>query len=162
MKVFLDFEFIEDGKTIDPISVGLIREDGATYYAETKTSAYLVDSLPTESTLWLHNNVVPYLDPLQYLTSTGNLKENIIKFVGFKPEFWAYYADYDWVALCQLYGRMIDLPKGWPMYCRDLKQEADRQKVNLSEVVPFEGRKHHALDDAKWELNCAKHLGLVA
>ena len=33
-----------------------------------------------------------------------------------------YYADYDWVALCQLYGRMLDLPGRWPMFCRDLKQ----------------------------------------
>lgn len=34
-------------------------------------------------------------------------------------------ADYDWVVLCQLYGTMMDLPKGWPMYCRDVKQLCD-------------------------------------
>lgn len=39
-----------------------------------------------------------------------------------KPEFYAYYADYDWVVFCWLFGRMIDLPEGFPMYCRDLKQ----------------------------------------
>ena len=39
--------------------------------------------------------------------------------------FYAYYADYDWVAFCWLFGKMIDLPKGFPMYCRDLKQELD-------------------------------------
>ncbi|MDA3854644.1 MAG: 3'-5' exoribonuclease [Candidatus Woesearchaeota archaeon] len=46
-----------------------------------------------------------------------------------KPEFYAYYADYDWVVFCWLFGRMIDLPKGFPRYCIDLKQELDR-KVN--------------------------------
>ncbi len=41
------------------------------------------------------------------------------------PEFYAYYADYDWVLFCSLFGRMMDLPKGFPMYCRDLKQTLD-------------------------------------
>ena len=41
-----------------------------------------------------------------------------------KPVFYAYYADYDWVVFCWLFGRMIDLPKGFPMYCNDLQQIA--------------------------------------
>ena len=28
MRVFYDFEFLEDYHTIDPISVGMVREDG--------------------------------------------------------------------------------------------------------------------------------------
>lgn len=40
-------------------------------------------------------------------------------------EIYAYYADYDWVAFCSLYGSMVDLPKGFPKYCRDLKQMLD-------------------------------------
>jgi hypothetical protein len=39
-----------------------------------------------------------------------------------KPEFYGYYADYDWVVFCWLFGKMIDLPNGFPMYCIDLKQ----------------------------------------
>jgi hypothetical protein len=41
------------------------------------------------------------------------------------PEFYGYYSDYDWVVFCWLFGRMNDLPKGFPMYCRDLKQMLD-------------------------------------
>lgn len=51
-----------------------------------------------------------------------------------KHEFYAYYGDYDWVVFCQLFGRMIDLPKGFPMYCKDLKQTLDevvREKITL-------------------------------
>lgn len=44
-------------------------------------------------------------------------------------EFYGYYADYDWVAFCWLFGNMIDLPKDFPMYCIDLKQILD-EKVN--------------------------------
>lgn len=30
-----------------------------------------------------------------------------------QPEFYGYYADYDWVLFCSLFGRMIDLPNGF-------------------------------------------------
>ena len=42
-------------------------------------------------------------------------------------EFYGYYSDYDHVVFCWLFGKMIDLPKGFPMYTIDLKQEFDRQ-----------------------------------
>ena len=51
------------------------------------------------------------------------LENSIIKY----PEFYAYFADYDWVVFCWLFGKMIDLPKGFPMYCRDLKQMLDEK-----------------------------------
>lgn len=47
------------------------------------------------------------------------------------PEFYAYYADYDWVVFCWIYGLMIDLPKGFPFYCRDLKQMLDDKAAAL-------------------------------
>lgn len=36
-------------------------------------------------------------------------------------EFYTYYGAYDWVVFCWLFGKMIDLPKGFPMFSRDLK-----------------------------------------
>lgn len=44
-------------------------------------------------------------------------------------EFYAYYADYDWVVFCWLFGKIIDLPGGFPRYCKDLKEILD-DKVN--------------------------------
>ncbi len=55
---------------------------------------------------------------------------------------------YDWVVLCQLFGKMIDLPSNWPMYCRDFKQVLDSssfEKINMDST-----EEHHALNDAKW------------
>lgn len=85
------------------------------------------------------------------------------------PEFYGYYADYDWVLFCSLFGRMIDLPKGFPMYCRDLKQMIDEAYVYQENKYPGEGRleswlrivknhpeypiqkdEHNALSDALW------------
>jgi hypothetical protein len=51
-------------------------------------------------------------------------------------EFYGYYADYDWVLICSLFGKMIDLPRGFPMYCTDLKQmlEETAQKFTSMEL----------------------------
>jgi hypothetical protein len=73
------------------------------------------------------------------------------------PEFWGYYADYDWVAVAQLFGPMIDLPKGWPMFCRDIRQFAHHLG---NPELPNQGKdEHNALDDARW--NKAAHEYLV-
>lgn len=92
------------------------------------------------------------------------------------PAFYGYYADYDWVVFCSLFGRMIDLPKGFPMYCKDLKQMLDEkqkskpnvQRISWSEIeerklniddafkikkmssYPKQENEHNALADAKW------------
>lgn len=52
-----------------------------------------------------------------------------------KNEFYGYYSDYDWVRFCWLFGRMIDLPKGFPMYCKDLKQIFDDKVWNHAKGV---------------------------
>ncbi|MEK6882546.1 MAG: hypothetical protein AABY22_23195, partial [Nanoarchaeota archaeon] len=38
------------------------------------------------------------------------------------PEFYAYYGAYDWVVFCWIFGKMINRPKGFPMFVNDLKQ----------------------------------------
>lgn len=88
---------------------------------------------------------------------------------GEQPEFYGYYADYDWVLFCSLFGKMIDLPKGFPMYCRDLKQMLDECYGYQENKYPNERRleswlkfvenhpdypknngEHNALSDAIW------------
>lgn len=140
MKVWFDTEFIEDGKTIDLISIGAVREDGWRYYAE-----------PAECDLsraspWVVENVLPHTSGDK--TPRAQIAADLREFMGEKPEIWAYYADYDWVALCQLYGTMMDLPKGWPMFCRDVKQLC----VSLGDPkLPQQiGQEHNALADAIW------------
>lgn len=51
------------------------------------------------------------------------------------PKFYAYFADYDWVVFCWLFGRMIDLPKGFPKYCLDLKQMLDERANSITNSV---------------------------
>ena len=94
----------------------------------------------------------------------------------FKPEFYGYYSDYDWVVFCWLFGKMIDLPKGFPMYCIDLQQESDRiynlkkeeyikrggknfiNKLSNHLDYPKQTNEHNALADAKWNFELCKFL----
>lgn len=156
MRVYFDTEFIENGRTIDLLSIGLVREDGETYYAETTTAWCLKNWGPNQHNpvdAWLVENVIPHLEGKK-ATERREMAREILEFVGREPEFWAYYADYDWVALCQLYGRMIDLPEGWPMYCRDFKQVVDAFPSGSRRLAvqdpDVDGPEHNALSDARW------------
>ena len=88
------------------------------------------------------------------------------------PVLYAYYSAYDHVVFCWIWGKMIDLPKGMPMYTRDLKQMIDEKASQLifgehgdqslktlenvlSELkqhpdYPKNENDHNALEDARW------------
>lgn len=92
------------------------------------------------------------------------------------PRFYAYYGDYDWVVFCQnLFGRMMNLPELFPMYCRDLKQMYDELEESMrtpdgsivyspsgsecgatlkslrkASWYPKQSNEHIAIEDAKW------------
>lgn len=143
MRFWFDTEFLEDGRTIDLISIGVVSEDGREFYAET-----LGSDVVARKTEWLTTNVWPHLLGPGAWKERNQIARDLIEFMGEKPEIWAYYADYDWVALCQLHGRMIDLPQGWPMFCRDVKQLAD---IKGNPKLPKQAaQEHHALADARW------------
>ncbi len=143
MRIFLDTEFSERGSTypIQLISIGMVAEDGREFYAEN----YECDWGACNE--WVKANVLPHLNGPRLTLPT--LAESIKAFVGAdKPEFWGYYADYDWVVFCQIFGDMVDLPKGWPMYCRDIKQRCD--ELGNPQLPKQESAEHNALNDARW------------
>lgn len=119
-RIFFDTEFIEDGKTIELLSIGMVKESGEHYYAV----VYDADWERARANPWIAANVIPVLsfrDSIPY-KSRAQIAKDIVQFAGDSPEFWADYAAYDWVALCQIFGTMMDLPKGWPMFCHDVQQ----------------------------------------
>lgn len=144
MRIYFDTEFIERGHEhpIELISIGLVREDDKKLYA------VLADGWNADhASEWVRENVFPNLGSREPRVTRANLAQMIRVFAGDSPEFWAYYADYDWVIFCQLFGAMIDLPEGWPMFCRDIKQMC----VDLGNpAMPKydRGVEHNALDDA--------------
>lgn len=148
MRIFYDTEFLEDGVALDLISLGAIREDGETFYAESS------DFDRNRMTPWLRRHVLPSL------TGDGipnsQIARMFVDFCGMKPEFWTYYGAYDWVIMRRLYGPMIHGPRHWPKFAMDIKQMAVAK--GNPELPKQEGTNHNALDDAKWNLVAWKFL----
>jgi hypothetical protein len=149
MRIWLDTEFYEDGHLIQLISLGAIREDGAMFYEETPEAAQLARATP-----WLEQNVLPHLKFTPGATKTRQMiAREFDEFAGAQPQFWAYYASYDWVSVCQLFGRMLDLPARWPKYCRDFKQHIATIAPDYV-LPPQQTTAHNALNDAIWLSAC--------
>jgi hypothetical protein len=153
MKYWIDTEFDERPGKLELISIGIVSEDGRDFYAESAEVNW-EDTDP-----WVLENVRPHL--LGNPVPRDQIREGILKFIGDdNPEFWAYYADYDWVNFCWLFGRMIDLPNGWPKLCLDLKQWAiDLGSPKLPEQT---GSAHNALADARWDRDIHRFLDRCA
>lgn len=147
-RYFFDSEFLEDGRTIELISIGIVAEDGREFYAEVKQPAEVWSRVFDHE--WLVANVVPHLTG-EPSYDRRYLADEIQQFVtGNKPSFWAYCGAYDWVALNQLYGPMVNHPTKWPFYCNDIAQLALHKGVNRRSLPKQEGDEHHALADARW------------
>lgn len=196
MKYFLDTEFIErfnlDGEhVIDLISIGIVCEDGRKFYRISREFRY------DNASEWVRNNVLKPLyeetvkladaDPRakvedfqQYyglLNSqiAGAIRNFIDEGCDPRNEFYGYFADYDWVLFCSLFGTMMDLPPNFPMYCRDLKQMVDDKIINFATYnggdwkvavnwlknhpkYPKNDNAHNALSDAEWNLKLYQFL----
>lgn len=189
MKYFIDTEFIEDGKTIDLISIGIVAEDGREYYAINgecdfrKADDWVLQNVllpiglnrqglryPNPTMEGFHGLDRTYVDKAApFIKPKIQIKQDILNFVGYdlesnsligwdalngkslpdcSVEFYGWYCDYDWVVFCQLFGKMIDLPNGFPMYCKDIKQMCD-DLGNPKLPLQYEDE-HHALNDARW------------
>ena len=113
MRYFYDTEFIEDGRTIELISIGVVAEDGREYYAVS------TEFDPERAGSWVRANVLPKLPPpaSQLWRSRKQIRQDLEEFFGIRAgtepiELWAWVGAYDHVALCQLWGPMPALPTG--------------------------------------------------
>ena len=97
-----------------------------------------------------------------------------------EPEFYTYYGAYDWVVFCQLFGTMMNLPKGFPMFSFDLKQtlnekvsvfcekeiqdtsfEGAVKRIKMHKDYPKQTNEHNALADAEWNQKLHKFLNNI-
>ena len=146
MKIFFDTEFMEDGKKefLQLISIGMVREDGEEYYACN------IEADLDQANDWVKENVITKLPekPDDVWKTKKQMAEEILEFCGDDPEFFAYFCSYDWVLFCWIFGAMVDLPKGYPMFCMDLKQLAVEK--GDPQLPPDPEDEHDALVDARW------------
>jgi hypothetical protein len=155
LRYFIDTEFIEQAFYLDPITIAVVAEDGREFYAGNK------EHDASRADAWVHENVLSKLPPpgAMLWMSKAEIAAGLRAFVGADPapEFWAYYASYDWVLFCWLLGgRMIDIPKGWPMYCMDLRQVMRERGIQRESLPPDPVDAHNALADARWGAAAAR------
>lgn len=160
MRFFIDAEFWERGPDY-PIQLITIA-----IHSDSLVDLYLINEdfdWDTCDSLWLHRNVKPHLDQVVGVYSKhADMAQTILDYIkretkGSKPEFWGYYSDYDWVVFCQIFGSMINLPSGFPMYCLDIKQfcvMAGNPTLPKQEVG-----EHNALFDARWNRLAFNFIG---
>lgn len=165
MRVFFDTEFTGLHQNTTLISIGLVDEDGATFYAEfTDYDRSQVDS-------WLQINVIDnlilddsvFLDIDTETNSTNvkagsefiahSLKEWLSKYDS--VEMWSDCLAYDWVLFCNLFGDAHNIPDnvGYiPMdVCTLLKVKGVDPDISREEFIDetIDGVKHNSLYDAK-------------
>lgn len=172
MRYTYDCEFLEDGRTIDLISIGMVNIDtGDEYYAVSKE----FDTRAVAAHDWLMDNVMTSIEHEQWVVVDGQgfpvvrdivvtdpaartrdeIAQGIVDFIGTDnhAELWAWYGAYDHIALCQLFGKMIDLPEKVPMFTNDIKtllKEVERRTGKIGVRIPAQpAGEHNALDDAR-------------
>ena len=69
------------------------------------------------------------------LYNKQELDFNSVGDVKSKIQLYGYYSAYDHVALSWIFGKMIDLPNGFPMYTRDLKQMFDEKQESRAKTI---------------------------
>lgn len=149
MRFFYDTEFIEDGQTIELVSIGIVAEDGREYYAVSNefdasranawVRAHVLSKLPAK--------IHPAWKPLD------RIRTEVYDFLTSgetTPELWAWVGAYDHVVLAQLWGDMSDLPKSMPRYTRELKQYW--QMAGKPRLPKIPDGNHDALVDARHNL----------
>jgi hypothetical protein len=154
-RYFYDCEFIEDGRVVDLVSIGVVDEAGREFYA-VSTEFDASAAVP-----WVRRNVLSKLpspgDPAwrSRCQIRDELREFLLEPVRGRPheqiELWAWFAAYDHVALAQLWGPMPQLPREIPRFTKDLRQLWDeRGRPKLPGPEP--GGRHDALVDARHNL----------
>ncbi|MBX6751233.1 MAG: polyadenylate-specific 3'-exoribonuclease AS [Micromonosporaceae bacterium] len=167
-RYFYDCEFIEDGRTIDLVSIGVVDEHGREFYAVS------TEFDPTPALPWVRRNVLDRLPSPGHPAwrSRQRIRDDLYEFLveplrredpgpasgasasergrrTYEIELWAWYAAYDHVVLAQLWGRMPDLPREIPRFTKDLRQLWDERG---RPPLPPSTQRHDALVDARHNL----------
>ncbi|WP_199546571.1 3'-5' exoribonuclease domain-containing protein [Streptomyces sp. N35] len=173
-----DLEFLEDGFTIAVISIGMVCDDGREYYAVNADAPWdrirendwlirnVLPSLPITGRLSLETylRVPENSHPKPSMSQVGadtkdtlvkphwviaNEVRDFIQAAGPEVELWANYGAYDHVSLAQLWGPMVAIPAGVPMFTHDIQQERSRQGLAWDDLPKQESGEHNALADAR-------------
>jgi 3' exoribonuclease, RNase T-like len=149
MRYFYDCEFIEDGRTIELVSIGVVDEAGREFYAVS------TEFDPSRAIDWVRRHVLDKLpgpaDPAW--RSRAQIRDDLLAYLtgpGGPIELWAWMASYDHVVLAQLWGDMRALPRVIPRFTHELRQHWEALGEPPLPAAPPD--QHDALADARHNL----------
>ncbi|MBD3318915.1 hypothetical protein GF342_03315 [Candidatus Woesearchaeota archaeon] len=146
--IFMDGEFAGlRANGTDLLSIALIKETGEELYLELEYEGEVDD--------WVRDNIIPMLKGPK--VSKKEAKQKILEFVGpSKPFMVAYVNQFDWMAICGLFG-VFDVPFYWKpidfcsiLYSKGFDITLGIEKMALDVGININNyTKHHALDDTR-------------
>ena len=174
MKIFFDTEFTGLHKNTTLVSIGMIDENGRSFYAE------FTDYDESQCDDWIKEHVInnlvlaPYYNPNHLFKKLGYMfiygdKQYVKKsleewlFVYDSVELVSDVCHYDMVLLIDLFGTAFDLPQNVNPACHDINQDIakyyeiseteafdfSREEILSNNAIVIEGDKHNSLYDAK-------------
>lgn len=157
MRYYLDTEFLVDWPRLDLLSLAVVADNGREYYAVVTDDLSDIAERAKRANPWLWEHVLPQVlpwetrakaDPDSRWRTRAEIVDELRAFVQRPTEFWAYYAAYDWVLVCELMGGVPEVSRlGWPNWINDLRQRGwERGHRVMADPPPW----HHALRDARW------------
>lgn len=173
MKIFFDTEFTGLHKNTTLISIGLVDEDGRTFYAEfLGYNSNQVDD-------WIKENVIANLKYSTCIDNWCNKDPEHFECVGYtyyirkwldawlskynEVELVSDCCHYDMVLFIDIFGSAFDIPKQVNPVCHDINQDIakychiseceafdySREKILEFNNIKIDGDKHNSLYDAK-------------
>jgi len=170
MRIYFDCEFTGLHKKTTLISIGLISEDGRTFYAE------LTDYDELQIDKWLQENVLNNLyletgdnqpktyDNCSIKESKSYVADELVEWLSQfdSVEMWSDCLAYDWVLFNDLFGHAFNIPKN--VYyipfdiCTLFKIKGIDPDISREGFAGIDGQKHNALHDAKVIKACYEKL----
>lgn len=169
MKIFFDTEFTGLHKNTTLISIGLIDENGRTFYAE-----FLgYDSNQVND--WIQENVIEHLKYKMCISNWCNTDPEHFECVGYtyyirnllahwlskydEVELVSDVCHYDMVLLIDIFGDAFDLPENINPACHDINQDIARH-FKISEREAFDLSREQIITDYNKEIEGDKHNSL--
>lgn len=173
-RVFFDLEFTGLTQDADPVSLGMVSEDGTGFYAE------FSDYDRAKVTPWVKENVLSRLlfgaarggGPRVEAGPRDFVARKALAFLesqatgACRVELWGDCPSYDWVLFCGLFGGALNLPAcvhPYPMdlatYLRLMGLDPDASREELAVANPSQNKnKHNAFHDAAILRACVLRL----
>jgi len=172
MKIFFDTEFTGLHKNTTLISIGLVDENGRTFYAE------FGDYDESQCDSWIKENVIKHLKFNKYViklpglkfghNDNVELKSNKLTIQTYLKQWLMAYDEvelvsdvchYDMVLFIDIWGGAFDIPSHVNPACHDINQDIGRY-YEISEIEAFDYSREQILENNKITIEGDKHNAL--